>query len=215
MTRGTSLHRSATILGLIALCGGIEIALLLGDLRVIDIPRLRANAYEYGGFWPGLLGPWAPNYPLQPVIMFATYALLHGGPLHMIFNMVTLFSLGRAVVRRVGQRGFLLVFIAAVLGGALGYGLITNAHNPMVGASGGLFGLAGALLSWNYVDRYLSRERLTPVLQAVLALVAFNLILWWLMDGHLAWETHLGGFISGWIAAMLIDPRSEDQRSLE
>ena len=27
------------------------------------------------------------------------------------------------------------------------------------------------------------------------------------MNGHLAWETHLGGFIAGWIAGRLLDPR--------
>jgi len=28
------------------------------------------------------------------------------------------------------------------------------------------------------------------------------------MEGRLAWETHLGGFVSGWIFAFIIDPRS-------
>jgi membrane associated rhomboid family serine protease len=28
------------------------------------------------------------------------------------------------------------------------------------------------------------------------------------MDGLLAWQTHLGGFIGGWVAAILVDPRA-------
>ena len=39
-------------------------------------------------------------------------------------------------------------------------------------------------------------------------LLLLNLVMWWMLDGLLAWETHLGGFITGWIAALLIDPRS-------
>jgi membrane associated rhomboid family serine protease len=33
------------------------------------------------------------------------------------------------------------------------------------------------------------------------------------MGGQLAWETHLGGFVMGWIAALLIDPRSHAERA--
>ena len=74
----------------------------------------------------------------------------------------------------------------------------------MVGASGALFGLTGGLLAWLYVDRYTRSEGLLPVAQAVMALFIFNLVLWWAMDGHLAWETHLGGFLTGWIFALLM-----------
>jgi membrane associated rhomboid family serine protease len=77
-----------------------------------------------------------------------------------------------------------------------------------VGASGALFGLAGGLLAWAYVDLYTFEERLWPVARAALLLAGLNLILWWAMDGQLAWETHLGGFIAGWVTALLIDPRA-------
>ncbi len=208
LLRPPGLSRHWVIYGLIGVCVVIEAILQLGDLGLFAVPRLRQTVYEYFGFWPGLMGPWRPNYVLQPYAMFFSYAFLHGGLLHLAFNMITLLSLGQVVVRRVGQGGFALIFLAAVLGGALGYGLLTNAPNPMVGASGGLFGLAGAILAWNYLDRFIAQRRLIPVLQAVLALLLLNIALWWLMSGHLAWETHLGGFLAGWIAALLVDPRS-------
>jgi len=37
-------------------------------------------------------------------------------------------------------------------------------------------------------------------------LIVLNLVLWWAMDGLLAWQTHLGGFIIGWVVALMIDP---------
>ena len=37
-----------------------------------------------------------------------------------------------------------------------------------------------------------------------------NLLLWWAMDGQLAWETHLGGFLAGWVMALLADPRPRE-----
>lgn len=204
------------LLALIALCAGIELVLILSDQGLIANGRLRQTAYDFGGFWPGLLGNWRPNYPLQPWTMFLTYGFLHGGPAHLIVNMITLWSLGRPVLARVGPLGFTLLYAAALLGGAAGFALLAPGLRPMVGASGALFGLIGGLLAWAYVDRFTFHEGLWPVLRAVLFLIALNLVLWWAMDGQLAWETHLGGFLTGWIAALLIDPRpiapqSDDQ----
>lgn len=196
------------LLGLIAVCVVIELVLRLSDLGLIGSERLRALAYEYAGFWPGLLDDWRPNYSSQPYLMFATYAFLHGGLVHLIVNMITLWSLGTLVIGRVRLRGFALLYIGALIGGAIGYSLLSTDPRPMVGASGALFGLIGGVLAWLYVDRYTYSEGLLPVLQAVVMLIILNLVLWWAMDGQLAWETHLGGFITGWIVALLIDPRA-------
>ncbi len=197
----------ATAWFLIAVCVIIEVFIQLGEWGVFGGTRIRATAYEYFGFWPGLLGNWRPNYPLQPYAMFVTYSFLHGGLIHAALNMVTLWSLARVVIARVGEKRFALIYGFSILGGAIGFWLLTDTLQPMVGASGALFGLAGALLAWNYLDRFLFDQGLLPVLQLILLLVVLNIALWWAMDGQLAWETHLGGFISGWIAAMLVDPR--------
>lgn len=199
---------SAILFGLIALCTGIEAALSLADAGLIGPARLRRLAYDYGGFWPGLLNGWTPNYTAQPWAMFLSYGFLHGGLAHLAVNMITLWSLGEAVLDRVGARGFALLYMAALLGGGAGYALLANSPTPMVGASGALFGLAGGLLAWTYVDRFTLRDRLWPVARAALLLLALNLVLWWVMKGQLAWETHLGGFVAGWVAALLIDPRA-------
>lgn len=205
MARLTRAERG--LIGLILLCAAIELALVLSDFDIVGPPRLRQAAYDYGGFWPGLLGNWRPNYAAQPWTMFATYGFLHGGPGHLIVNMITLWSLGRAVIDRVGGRGFTILYLGTMLGGAAGFGLLAPDLRPMVGASGALFGLVGGILAWAYVDRFTLRERMWPVIRTVLLLILLNLLLWWAMDGQLAWETHLGGFVAGWILALLIDPR--------
>lgn len=202
--------RLPIVIGLvIAACTLVEGALILGDFGMLGLPRLRQTAYEYAGFWPGLLGGWTPNYGTQPYAMFLSYAFLHTDIKHFVFNMITLYSLGGAVWDRVGTRGFLILYVAAILGGGLGFGLLADTLRPMVGASGGLFGLAGGILAWNYVDRFTESRQLWPIVLIILGLLFLNLALWWLMDGLLAWETHLGGFVFGWIAALLIDPRSQ------
>ncbi len=198
------------IIVLVVLCCMVEGVLQLADFEVIGPVRLRMMAYEYGGFWSGLLQSWTPNYPSQPYLMFLTYGFLHGGVLHLLVNMITLWSLGMAVLDRVGTRGFAILYAGSLLGGAAGFALLASTLAPMVGASGALFGLAGGLLAWAYIDRFTLQEALWPVARASGLLLVLNVVMWWALDGQLAWETHLGGFVTGWLIAMLVDPRPRD-----
>lgn len=184
----------------------IELGLLGADWGLWASPRLRQTAYEFGGFWPGLLQGWQPNYPGQGVVMFLTYGVLHGGPIHAIVNMITLWSLGRLVIEWVGGRGLMLVYLVALLGGALGYALLSTLPQPMVGASGALFGLAGALMVWA------ARDETDPVKARRLVIwiaglaVAMNVAMWWALNGQIAWQTHLGGFLAGALCAVFLKP---------
>jgi membrane associated rhomboid family serine protease len=195
----------ALVYAIAVLCVAVELVLQAGDFGLIPIPRLRATVYEYGGFWPGLLHDWQPNFPFQSWTMFLSYGFLHAGPMHLALNMVTLVVLGTAVAERVGGARFALVYAISILGGGIGFAVLSDTFRPMVGASGALFGLAGALLAWEYRDRVSLEERLWPVLRAVLLLAALNAALYIAMGGHLAWEAHFGGFAAGWIAALFLD----------
>ena len=194
------------LISIILICCLVEGALQLADWGIITPARLRNIAYENGAFWAGLLRAWTPNYTAQPYLMFLTYGFLHGGFLHLLMNMITLWSLGIAVIDRVGPHKFSMLYAACLIGGALGYALLAQTPAPMVGASGALFGLAGALLAWAYIDRFTLKETLWPIIQAATLLIAINIAMYWALDGHLAWQTHLAGAITGWISASIIDP---------
>lgn len=179
-----------------------ELVLSGADYGLWGSVHWRDLAIGWGGFWPGLLTDWRPNFPGQPWAMFVTHGFLHAGPVHFAVNMMSLVSLGRAVEDRVGPWGFLRIYGAALIGGGLGYGLLVLALTPggitpMVGASGALFGLAGALILWAGLERRAIGAPLWPVWRACLWLVALNLGLWWVTGGRLAWQTHLGGFLAG------------------
>lgn len=197
------------VVALIALLTVIELLLQLGDFGLFGVARFREAVYEFGGFWPGLLDDWRPNYPMQRYAMFLTYGFLHAGLSHLILNMITLYSLGRIAIDRISGAQFSLLYAASILGGGIGFALLSDSFRPMVGASGALFGLAGAILAWDYVDRFTLKERLWPVARAVLLLAVLNVALYYAMDRLLAWEAHLGGFVAGWIMALLIDPRGQ------
>jgi membrane associated rhomboid family serine protease len=196
-----------TVVAIFVFCLIPELILAGADLGLWGTKRWRLTALQYFGFWAGLLGNWRPNYALQPLAMFATYGFLHAGLAHFAVNMLTLFSLGPPLAARLGGTRFLVLYVVSIIGGAVGFALLSRVIAPMVGASGALFGLAGALIAWDLSSRLRSRASLTPVWRALLLLVALNLVLWWAMDGILAWETHLGGFLAGWASALLLDRR--------
>lgn len=92
----------------------------------------------FGGFalWPldGGFMPW----------QLLTYALLHGGLLHLAFNMYGLWIFGSALEAVWGPRRLLHFYLASVLAaGLIQLAVASGAASPYptVGASGGLYGL--------------------------------------------------------------------------
>lgn len=178
--------------------------------------RWRPLAYQNGAFWLGLLRGWQPNYAVQPVTMFATHGFLHAGLLHMAVNVMTLLSLGTAIVARVGTVQFLMLYGVSLLGGGAGFALLSSSPQPMVGASGALFGLVGAWIIWGMREAWaksygptarlgvLGREIAWPTL----ILILLNLAMFWISGGLLAWETHLGGAVAGTLMAPLLGQRT-------
>ncbi|MFN7224060.1 MAG: rhomboid family intramembrane serine protease [Paracoccaceae bacterium] len=201
--------RNPALLGLFVLCLVPELALTGAEWGLWGTPRWRVWAVQNAGFWAGLLGNWRSNYALQPYTMFLTYGFLHAGIVHFLVNMVTLFSLGGPLAEQLGTRGFALVYAVSIIGGAIGFAVLSSQVLPMVGASGALFGLAGAHVALHYRARRANHDTLGPVVRAVLGLIALNVVLWWAMSGQLAWETHLGGFLTGWIVATALDRRTD------
>ncbi|RWR08182.1 rhomboid family intramembrane serine protease [Sinirhodobacter populi] len=144
--------------------------------------------------------------------MFLTYGFLHAGLSHLVFNLLTLISLGRPLVEELGQGRFLLLYLVAQLGGGAGYALLATQPAPMVGASGALFGLAGALV-WMRLREGLREmsptEALRDIAWPVALLIGMNVVMYVALDGQLAWETHLGGFLAGAAAMAVLWRRPE------
>lgn len=201
--------RHPVLIAIFVLCLLPEVVLSGADWHLWGGPGWRRVAVQNAGFWAGLLDNWRPNYALQPAAMWVTYGFLHAGAVHFLVNMMTLFSLGPPLIDRFGWRGFVGLYTASIVGGSVGFALLSSQVLPMVGASGALFGLAGAHVGLHYRDRRASHDTLMPVVRAVAGLIVLNLLLWWAMAGQLAWETHLGGFILGWIVALGMDRRAD------
>jgi membrane associated rhomboid family serine protease len=95
----------------------------------------------------GTLFAWFALWPLDGGFMpwqLASYALLHGGLMHLVFNMYGLWIFGSALENVWGPRRLLHFYLASVLTAGLIQLAVASGSGipyPTVGASGGLYGL--------------------------------------------------------------------------
>lgn len=121
-----------------------------------------------------------------------TSGFLHIGPLHLAFNMVALWVIGRDVERVLGPLRFGAVYTAALLGGSTAVMLLGAPTGAVAGASGAVFGLMGALVV------LLRRMRLSP--GPALAVIGVNVVLSVVLPG-VSILAHLGGLAVGALVA--------------
>jgi len=83
--------------------------------------------------------------PLKPELwQFVTYAFLHGGFMHIIGNMFFLYLFGNNVNDKLGNIGYLSLYLAGAVFSGIGHTLISG--TPVLGASGAVAAVTGAYL---------------------------------------------------------------------
>lgn len=162
---------------------------------------------------PGLLGPFA-LWPLAASAMsgghvgfqpwqIVTYAFLHGGLTHLLFNMFALYMFGSALEQVVGPKRYLNFYLVCVITAAiaqLATSSLLGGVYPTVGASGGVFGLLLAYAVYFPRNRVMllfppipMPARTFVILYAILELV---LGVTGTQEG-VAHFAHLGGLVGG------------------
>jgi membrane associated rhomboid family serine protease len=169
-------------------------------------------AITAGIFVLGLLSPAADRWLFQTFAQanflvaagewwrIFTAALLHGGMMHILFNMYALYLFGPRLEQQVGSPGFAALYVAtAGTGGMVSYAFGATGQ-VSIGASGAIFGLLGA---WMFVAW---KMRHTPggrsMFNQLGVLLAINLALP-LFVGGIDWRAHLGGLAGGILIAWL------------
>jgi rhomboid protease GluP len=133
-----------------------------------------------------------------------TAAFLHGGPDHLIGNLISLYILGLACEHALGLRGMAVVYMVSAIGGSLVS--MAMSPGPSIGASGAIFGLMGAivLILHRERERIFVRDKRIGVVIAVWA--GYTLLLG-AFQPMVDNGAHLGGLIAGALAAMIVPVR--------
>ena len=161
---------------------------------------------------PGLIVPFA-LWPLgassvDPSVAFApwqlvTYAFLHGGLTHLLFNMFALYMFGSAIEQVFGSRRYLTYYLVSVVSAAatqLLFAALAGGVYPTVGASGGVFGLLLAYGMYFPNTRIMLLIPPIPMRARTFVIVYAVLELFLGVTGSqssVAHFAHLGGMIGG------------------
>jgi rhomboid protease GluP len=142
-----------------------------------------------------------------------TYMFLHGGFMHIAFNMWCLWDLGALCESLYGRWTYAAVYITTGVAG----GIASVGWNPSVlsvGASGAIFGLAGALAASFYLGGFsLPKAAIQGTLRSLVFFIGFNVLFGSMFSG-IDNACHAGGLVSGLILGALIARFAPDQDNL-
>jgi membrane associated rhomboid family serine protease len=121
---------------------------------------------------------------------------LHAGLLHIAFNAYALWLFGTVVEQELGWARLVLIYFATgIVASAASYAFGPNAVG--VGASGAIFGIFGAFVTYNYRRRHLAIA--AARLRSAVMIVVINMVLALSIQG-IDWRAHVGGFVAGLFA---------------
>ena len=163
-------------------------------------------------FSPG----WAREIGLSPTDLtpFLTNTFMHGGFLHIILNMWTLYIFGPALEDRLGSARFAVLYLLAGVAASATHAVLNAASPlPVLGASGAIAGIIAAYaVRFPYAwVRVLVLIVFIPLFFSIPAVVFAGI--WFFTQvvqgtselfspfagGGIAWWAHIGGFVSGWV----------------
>lgn len=153
----------------------------------------------------GVAGEWTTRWVFAPFIgaeepwRFLTAGFLHGGFLHLALNMYALWAVGSFLEQSLGRIRFVALFLLSVLGGSVAVLLLANPMAdswwiPVLGASGGVFGLFSAVV--------FELRRLGGNAQSMLIIIGINLVYGFVFSG-VSWQGHLGGLVTGAVLGLV------------
>lgn len=173
-------------------------ALLIANVAAFFLQQTlqeQANAFV---FVPALalVRPWT----------VVTYMFLHGDLMHLLFNMLALFFFGPRVEDRILSRQFAIMYFLSGITGAL-LSVIFSAGSPIIGASGGVFGVMLAF-AWFWPHEKIFIWGVLPVPARVLVIITTMFALWsgfGGMGGGIAHFAHLGGYLGAFLYLHWLD----------
>lgn len=176
-------------------------------LALTLLPSAENYAILFGGLIPASWTGAAPFYWWTPLTLLL-FSFIHGGWLHVGINILMLVSIGSGIEKSCGLRKYLIIYFGGTLFAALTQVAFSPFSDiPVVGASGGVSALFGAMLymmKQNDATLYGQRgNTILPVVIVWIGISALGGLLGAPNGSPVAWLAHIGGFLSG-IGIMMI-----------
>lgn len=139
---------------------------------------------------------------INPYFSIITYMFIHGGILHLFFNMLFLWIFGNNIEDSMSRVKFFIFYIIVGIISGISFAVVNpDSQNFLVGASGAISGVLSAYL---FLFPFARVYVLIIVFPMRMPAIIF-LIIWFFFqisgyiggEGNVAWITHISGFIAG------------------
>ncbi|MCR9094125.1 MAG: rhomboid family intramembrane serine protease [bacterium] len=188
----------ATVL-LCVIGAGLQIADRLFDQVGIFVPELVVR----GEYWRAITMHFLHDVTATPDFLRPLLPMLRGLPIHMAFNMAGMLVLGHLVERPLG--GWRTAIVLAFAGFGTIAGIFVFGHGRVLGASGLVSGLAGAMLALELHYAFWMPTYWRIPRRIFIGLLLFQFAVVDQLLAHLvAGGAHLGGFAGGYVATWLL-----------
>ncbi|MBU3109100.1 rhomboid family intramembrane serine protease [Clostridium gasigenes] len=127
-----------------------------------------------------------------------TAAFLHGGLVHIGFNMMALNVIGPQVEKIYGWKKYLIIYFLSALGGSL-LSYMLSPQSISVGASGAVFGLLGSMLVFGVINK---KSIGKSFMMNIIEVIVLNIIIG-LSVPNIDNFGHFGGLILGGLTALI------------
>ena len=141
-------------------------------------------------------GLWFPGVSDGAYWQLLTSAFAHVEIWHIGFNMLVLWFLGPQLEMVLGRARFLALYLLSALSGSALVYWLADERSATLGASGAIFGLLGALL--------VVAHKVGGDVRTILGWLAINTVITVVGSSFISWQGHLGGFVGGFLAALVL-----------
>ncbi len=144
-----------------------------------------------------------------------THMFMHGGFMHLIFNMLYLWIFADNIEDDLGPKKFIIFYLLSGIGAAMSHVLVdTGSLSPMIGASGAIGGVLGAYLINHPNARVLVLIPFGFFSQLIKIRALYVLGFWFILQfissgGGVAYAAHIGGFVSGMILILFFNKKTK------
>ena len=137
-----------------------------------------------------------------------TCAFLHSGFIHIGCNMYSLYIIGPQINQIYGTGKYFIIYIISCITSSL-LSFLMSPYSISVGASGGIFGLMGALLAFALIERHKIEKR---YLSSLLQIIIINLFIG-LNIKNIDNFGHIGGLLGGILIGYVMYKISQNKRT--
>ena len=216
-----SANPQATVIGLIAANVAVWLGIVLTGGRSSSLleqlwlrPQGRCSTTDGGMWYPNAGhdlcerlpdGRWIAGASDGAFWQVLTSGFAHLDIWHLVLNCFGLWILGPAVESVLGRTRFLALYLTSVLAGSTAVLWLSEPYGATLGASGGVFGLMGALLVIVW--------RVGGDTRSLLTLLGINVVVTFVFP-NISWQGHLGGLLGGALVALVVVFAPRQRRTL-